>query len=63
MDHRPGDLERAIAILDKRGVLTETVERARQYGTRATRALDPFPDGPEKAIFADLVGFCIERAF
>jgi octaprenyl-diphosphate synthase len=63
MDHQAGDLERAIAILEKRGVLTETVERARQYGARATRALDPFPDSPEKAIFAELVGFCIERAF
>ncbi len=63
MDHQAGDLERAIAILDKRGVLTETVERARQYGDAATRALDPFPDGAEKAIFAELVDFCIERAY
>jgi octaprenyl-diphosphate synthase len=63
MDHQAGDLERAITILDKRGVLTETVERARQYGARAIRALDPFPDGSEKAIFAELVGFCTERAF
>lgn len=62
MDHRSGDLERAVAILDKRGVLTETVERARQYGAQATRALGPFPDGAEKAIFAELVDFCIERA-
>jgi octaprenyl-diphosphate synthase len=63
MDHQPGDLERAIAILDKRGVLTETVERARQYGAQAIRALAPFPDGAEKKIFGELVDFCIERAF
>jgi octaprenyl-diphosphate synthase len=63
MDHQAGDLERAIAILDKRGVLIETVERARQYGTQAIRALAPFPDSTEKAIFAELVDFCIKRAY
>ncbi|MGF1641427.1 MAG: polyprenyl synthetase family protein [Rhodospirillales bacterium] len=63
MEHQPGDLERAIAILDRRGVLAETVERARHYGVAATRALEAFPAGRERAIFAGLVDFCIERAY
>ena len=56
-----GDLERAMALLDRHGALAETVERARAYGAAAKQALDPFPPGPAKAALVDVVDFCISR--
>lgn len=63
MDQRDGDLERAIALTAKHEAVNETLMRARDYGARARDALAVFPDGTEKRILADLVDFCIGRAF
>lgn len=57
------DLDRAVALLEARDALTETVERARTYGAVALEALETFPPGDERAILGELVDFCIERAF
>ena len=29
----------------------------------AKRALEPFPDGPVRAVLADIADFCVERAY
>jgi len=63
LEQEDGDLERAISILDKRGALVDTVERARHYGAIARDALGIFPDGAEKRAFIELIDFCIERAY
>jgi octaprenyl-diphosphate synthase len=63
LERGDGDLQRAIAILKNRRALADTVERARGYGRTATRALAPFPDGAEKRALAEVVEFCIERAY
>ncbi|HFD15843.1 MAG TPA: polyprenyl synthetase family protein, partial [Rhodospirillales bacterium] len=63
LDQRPGDLERALEILRRRGALRETVERAAAYGERARRCLDIFPAGPARDALSDLVDFCVARAF
>ncbi len=63
LEQEPGDLQRAIDILRSRGALRETVERARLYGERARRALEPFPCSPARDAMLGLVEFCISRAF
>lgn len=59
---REGDLDQARAILHRRGVLAETVERARQYGALAREALAPFAPGRTKDALLEAVDFCIARA-
>ena len=56
-----GDLETAHAILRRHHALEETVARARDYGTLARDALDPFPDSPMKSALLQVVDFCVSR--
>lgn len=63
LDQREGDLERAIAILEERRALADSVERARSYGEEARRALTGFPESAGKHALLEVVDFCIERAF
>jgi octaprenyl-diphosphate synthase len=62
-DQLPGDLERAIEIVERRGALAETLARARQYAAAATRALAPFADGPEKRALIAAAVFAGDRRF
>ena len=61
-DQNEGDLEHAIALMERHGALADTVERARHYGAVARDGLAIFPDSEEKAILLDVIDFCIERA-
>lgn len=63
LDQKDGDLEHALALLEKHGALKDTVERARHYGAIAHDALGIFENGPVKTAFNDLIDFCIERAY
>ncbi len=63
LNQREGDLARAIETMAGRDALTDTIARARHYGSVARDALGIFPDGPEKEALADLVDFCIERTY
>jgi octaprenyl-diphosphate synthase len=56
-----GDLDRAIAIMNRRAALSDTVAMARDYGMRAAEALAIMPDRRERQILLDLIDFCIER--
>ena len=62
-EQRDGDLETAFALLEERGALADTVERARFYGERACRALECLPEGAYRMALKDTVEFCISRAF
>ena len=62
LDQQEGDLETAMALLEKHGALADTVERARHYGAKARDALGFFPAGEEQQALVDVVDFCIERA-
>ena len=62
LDQTDDDLPRAQALLERYGALTETVERARHYGSLAKDALNVFPDGPERRALAEAAQFAIERA-
>jgi octaprenyl-diphosphate synthase len=58
-----GDLDRAIAILEKHDCLTDSIARARTYGDAARQALARFPENLLKACLLDVVSFCIERDY
>ncbi|MCP5365532.1 MAG: polyprenyl synthetase family protein [Hyphomicrobiales bacterium] len=63
MDQHEGDLATAIGIVTARDALADTLANARHYAEKATRALKPFPRGPEKDALLDVVTFCVERAY
>jgi len=63
LEQRDGDLERAFALMEKRGALKDTVERARHYGAIARDALGIFPDGDIKDAMSEAIDFAIERAY
>ena len=62
LDQQPGDLERAIELMNRHGSLRDTVERARHYGAIARDALGIFPEHPVKRALAELVEYAIHRA-
>jgi Geranylgeranyl pyrophosphate synthase len=63
LEQRDGDLEHAIALMEKHGSLADTIARARHYGEVARDALGIFPDVPIKQAMIDVIDFCIERAY
>jgi octaprenyl-diphosphate synthase len=62
-EQAPGDLERALGILERRGALAETLARARAYAGTAIDALDRFADGPLRRALIEAAVFATERAF
>lgn len=60
-ERRSGDFERALALLERRGALAETVALARARAEEAGRALEVFPDGPVRAALCGFAAFCVER--
>jgi octaprenyl-diphosphate synthase len=63
MDQHPGDLERAILLVERHGALAETLSRARGYAAAAIDALSPFRDGPERRALTDAAAFAGDRNF
>jgi len=63
LEQQDGDLDRAIELMEKRGALRDTVERARHYGAIARDALGIFPSGPLKSAMEEAIDFAIERAY
>ncbi len=62
-EQRPGDLEWAIELMERRGALAETRARARAYAAEAEEALAPFADGPLKHALIETVAFTTARGF
>lgn len=60
-DIRQGDLEQAIELLNKYDAISDTVQRARDYGNGALKALERLPEGVYRDALSDAVGFCIAR--
>lgn len=56
-----GDLDHAIAMLNKHGALTETRNAAQAEARRAKTALAPLPDHPIKDMLTDLADYVVER--
>lgn len=55
------DLNTALELIEKYNTINITIERARQYGLKASNALKQFPSSPYKHALLDVVEFCIER--
>ena len=62
MDQRPGDLEHAIELIERRGALAETLLRARGYAATAIDALSIFHDGVERRALIEAAAFATERS-
>lgn len=56
-----GDLEQAIALLEKHGALEETRQRALAYGELSKQAIASFPQSVQRDALIDLVDFAIDR--
>src|SRR5436189_249420 len=59
----PGDLERALRLVERHGALAETLARARAYAATAIDALSPFPASPLRRALAESADFATERGF
>src|SRR5712675_3473659 len=57
----PGDLERALRLVERHGALAETLARARAYAATAIDALSPFPASPLRRALAESAAFATER--
>jgi len=62
-EQEPGDLERAIRLVERRGALAETLARARRYAADAAAALAGFADGPWRQALTEATRFATERGF
>ncbi len=60
---RAGDFRRAVALLRRHDALSHTLDRARSHAEDAKQALSRFPDGPVRAVLADIADFCVERVY
>lgn len=56
-----GDLDQALALLNKHGTLAETREDALHWANRAKAALAPLPDHDIKDMLVDLADFVVDR--
>ncbi len=59
----PGDLDRAIRLLERRGALEETLTRARFYAAEAEQALAPFAPGPLRRALVETTAFATARGY
>ena len=57
------DLAHAISLLKSTDALSDTIERARQYGRRAIDSLAKFPSSKAKSALTEAVEFAISRAY
>jgi len=63
LEQNDGDLEHAIALMQKHQSLGDTVDRARHYGAMARDSLGIFPTSETKDAMISLINFCIERPY
>jgi octaprenyl-diphosphate synthase len=60
-DQGPGDLDRALAIMDRHGALAGARDTALAHAARARDAIGPLPDRPIRRRLADLADFVVAR--
>jgi octaprenyl-diphosphate synthase len=63
MEQREGDLDHAIALIQRHDGFTASLDLARRHGAAASEALMSFPQKPMRAALAEIVAFCINRQF
>ncbi len=62
-DHRDGDLDHAIALIERHDGFADAIALARKHGALALDALATLSPRPIRSVLASLVEFCIEREF
>lgn len=55
------ELERAMNLMARHGVIADTITRARHFGDIARDALAPLPDTPQRNAMIEVIDFCISR--
>ena len=55
------DLDHALALMEQRGALAATLDRARDFADSAQRALAPFPPGDFRQCLHDVADFTVSR--
>ncbi|HKT19115.1 MAG TPA: polyprenyl synthetase family protein [Stellaceae bacterium] len=63
LEQHDEDLPHAIELMRQHGALAQTLERAREYGAAARRALAAFREGPERAALEEAIDFCLARGY
>ena len=63
LEQNDDDLGQAIALMERDGTLDDSLEQARRYADEARRALSVFPNTAERQALAEVVDFCVERAY
>jgi octaprenyl-diphosphate synthase len=61
MNQGPDDLNRATRLIERRGGLSETLSRARDYAGAAIEALSTFDDGEARRALTEAAAFVTER--
>ena len=62
-EQKDGDLDEAMRLMTTHETMSDTVERARHYGSIARDALGIFPNSEVKTVLIDLIDFVIRRAY
>jgi octaprenyl-diphosphate synthase len=63
LNQREGDLDHAIALIERHAGFAAALDLARRHGAQARAALATLPGHPLRAELAELVEFCIDREF
>jgi octaprenyl-diphosphate synthase len=63
LEQGEGDLQHAIALMERHGALEESKQRARSYAARAVDDLSGFPDNPAKHALVQAIDFCVDRLY
>ena len=63
MEHREGDLDHAITLIERHNGFGDAMALARSHGALALEALMALPARAMRGVLAALVEFCIEREF
>lgn len=58
-----GDLKTAIKLLEKHGTISETIERASEYGKKARDDLERLPSNKYRNAMSEIIDFCISRVY
>jgi len=56
------DLDRALGLMERRGAIRTTLERARGFATAAKAALEAFPDSALRCALLDVADYTVSRA-
>ncbi len=58
-----GDLRQATRLMEKYNTISDTIDRASNFGQQARDALTKLPEGPINKTLSEVIDFCISRAY